>query len=137
MPAVDTVDTPEPVRSELDLEHAPLSEVRQWVRDVLCDLSEDDLDDCLLIANELAGNALDHAAAPRRLRVERSTGSGVVVRIEVDDATQDQPVPGVSRLGDNRGRGLVIVAKIATDWGVEAHSDGKTVWASLVCETHS
>lgn len=106
--------------------------VRHWAREVLGDLTEDDLEDVVLVLNELVSNALDHGVAPRRLRLHRSTNP-CSVRVEVADGSSDEPVVGTSRLHSDRGRGLIIVDGLAEDWGVEHQPSGKTVWAQISC----
>lgn len=117
---------------DLDARSEQLGAVRRWVGEVLADLGDDDLDDCVLVVNELVSNAFDHADGPRCARLRRSEGP-CVVRAEVDDASPGELVPGRSRLGDSRGRGLIIVERLSEDWGVDARVRGKTVWAEISC----
>ncbi|WP_447002160.1 ATP-binding protein [Saccharothrix isguenensis] len=116
----------------LDARSPQLGMVRRWVGQVLADVDENDLDDCVLVVNELVSNAFDHADAPRRVRLHRLEGP-CVVRVEVDDASPDRLVLGRSRLGGSRGRGLIIVERLSKDWGVVSHTEGKTVWAEMPC----
>lgn len=124
----------EPSSSVLDLDerYRPLALVRRWVGDVLSGLTEDDLDDCVLVVNELVSNAFDHGSGPRRVRLRRFP-ERCVVRVEVDDASPDQLVVGRSRVADERGRGLVIVDRLSKAWAVDLRVDGKTVWAEMAC----
>lgn len=110
----------------------PLSQVRGWAREVLSGLTDDGLGDCLLVVTELVANAYDHGEAPRRVRLRRSS-EPCSVRVEVDDAAHGEVVVGKSRLGDHRGRGMVLVAALSTAWSVEFHEWGKTVWAEVPC----
>jgi anti-sigma regulatory factor (Ser/Thr protein kinase) len=110
----------------------PLAAVRRWAAEELADLTEDEIDDCMLLVTELVSNAYDHGTGPRSVRLRRSPDRSHV-RIEVDDASPDDLTFGRSRLGPNRGRGLVIVDKLAKDWGVDVRPGGKTVWAELSC----
>jgi len=132
---VDTDDRraePEPLTLPLAEGVPSLGSVRRWAGDALADLGEDDLDDCMLVVTELVSNAYDHGSAPRRVRLLRPAGP-CSVRIEVDDASPEQPVMGRSRLGVNRGRGMIIVDRLSRRWGVDRCPDGKTVWAQLAC----
>jgi hypothetical protein len=53
-------------------------------------------------------------------------GSEVRMRIEVTDGRADMGVV------DGESRGLVVVAHLATDWGVSPSTvSGKVVWAEL------
>jgi anti-sigma regulatory factor (Ser/Thr protein kinase) len=125
-------DRPDALTRELTDQAPTLAAVRRWVADALADLADDARDDCLLVVNELVSNAYDHGSGPRGIRLRR-TARPCVVRFEVDDARPDRPVLGRSRLGVDRGRGLVIVHNLALDWGVSPRLDGKTVWAELAC----
>ncbi|WP_053734355.1 ATP-binding protein [Nocardia sp. NRRL S-836] len=106
---------------------------RRWTREMLPDVSGDELDDILLVVTELVSNAIDHGTSPFALRLSQSD-EPCWVRVEVDDAGADLPVVGVSRLHGDRGRGLVIIDQLAKDWGVIAGPAGKTVWAEIACE---
>ncbi|WP_440901716.1 ATP-binding protein, partial [Actinosynnema sp.] len=75
-------------------------------------------------------NAYRHGGSPRPVRLERH---GDRVRIEVDDASPHRlPVlspPGTSTT--KSGFGLVVVARLSEQWGVDQYNDHKTVWAEL------
>ncbi|MEU5693312.1 ATP-binding protein [Actinosynnema sp. NPDC020468] len=113
----------------MEVEGVALAMIRDWVRALLTDVAEDDVEDCLLVVTELVSNAFDHAEKPRCLRIAQGTD---LIRIEVDDSTHGLLVVGHSRLGEHRGRGLVMVGNLAAAWGVERHERGKTVWAHVV-----
>lgn len=119
----------------LDLhEHTPpLAAVRRWICEAFGNLSQDLLEDAQLTVTELVSNAYDHGLHPRQLRLWLIEAS-LCLRVEVDDASPDLPILGRSRIGDTRGRGLILVNKLADDWGVTSHSIGKTVWAELLCD---
>jgi anti-sigma regulatory factor (Ser/Thr protein kinase) len=106
--------------------------MRRRISEVFDGLDQDLVEDLQLAVTELVTNAYDHGRHPRQLRLWRVAASGCL-RIEVDDASLDRPTLGRSRLADTRGRGLVIVDKLAQNWGVISHSIGKTVWAELEC----
>lgn len=78
-----------------------------------------------LLSTELVNNAVVHAAASPTLRITPSSGT---VRVEVDDASTDAPVLEVPDVRSEHGRGLLLVASIADDWGFEVGNRGKTVW---------
>ncbi|MFD6437268.1 ATP-binding protein [Streptomyces venezuelae] len=86
------------------------------------------------IVAELAANAVTHGRVPGR-----DFELGLTLRIEVADARADvishvaRKSPGVE--GES-GRGLVIVAALATEWGVAGRKVGKTVWAELNAQGH-
>lgn len=106
-----------------------LAAVRAWACGLLRGLSEDVRLDVLLVCTELASNAYEHAEGPRTVRVHRHAD---VVRIEVDDHTPAElPHLGESRLGDSRGRGLLLIAQISRCWGTRDFAGGKTIWAEV------
>ena len=83
-------------------------------------------DDVALLITELVSNAVRHAGTDVSVSVALCpTG----VRVEVGD---DQPeVPGeIGPAGEmaEGGRGLEIVAKLASRWGVATRAPGKTIW---------
>jgi len=109
----------------------PLVQIRRWLRAKLVSFPDDLLGDILLVCTELVSNAYDHARGPRDVRVELEAG-GRVVRVEVDDGSpQALPAPGRSSAGPFRGRGLTLVERIASRWGVLNRGDHKTVWAEF------
>lgn len=87
-----------------------------------------------LIAAELAANAVRHGHVPGRDFHLRLTAAPDVLRIEVTD-TRTERVPPSSvheAPGDaESGRGLLLVAGLATRWGTDPRpaAPGKTVWA--------
>ncbi|MFB9904115.1 ATP-binding protein [Allokutzneria oryzae] len=126
-----------PGRFSLDLSgHAvpPLRALRQRVRAALAGESDACLHAAELLATELVSNAYDHGGPPRRFSLRRFTEQRLV-RIEVDDGdTVGVPHPGGSRLGGNRGRGLILIDRLARHWGVITRAHSKTVWAELSCD---
>ncbi|RDI34397.1 histidine kinase-like protein [Lentzea flaviverrucosa] len=125
--------TPRTCSVDLDDHVGNVAGVRHLTRDVLRHISNDDLEDVLLVVTELVSNAFDHGEAPRLMRLT-VTPRPYVVRCEVDDAAERLPVLGRSRSGGFRGRGMVLVDELATAWGVVPGNDFKTVWAELKCE---
>jgi anti-sigma regulatory factor (Ser/Thr protein kinase) len=125
---------PQPLLLELTGEPLPpLVQVRAWAATALADLDDEDLHAVQLAATELLANAYDHGRGPIRVRLARSRVPCTVC-VEVDDGSPEPPTLGRSRLGQDRGRGLIIVAKLATDWGTRRLPEGgKTVWALIPC----
>ncbi|MFF5187612.1 ATP-binding protein [Streptomyces sp. NPDC000345] len=111
--------------------------VRRRVGAVLADwkVSEDIVDDSLLVVSELLTNAIVHALPPAELRLSWAWGDGRgTLRVEVTDAGPAL-VPGQSRPGidpDEHGRGELIVQALAARHGRRVHSGGVTRWADLV-----
>jgi serine phosphatase RsbU (regulator of sigma subunit)/anti-sigma regulatory factor (Ser/Thr protein kinase) len=113
---------------------AQLSRVRAYVADELRALGRTALiDDAVLVASELASNALLHANGIAGVSVTRRD---TVVRIEVHDQTRVPPVMARQSLDAMTGRGLRLVASLSKEWGAEPTDGGKVVWAELT-ETHT
>jgi hypothetical protein len=96
------------------------------------DIGRDDLVECAeLGVSELVTNALLHAVPPLTVRVR---GTAEHPRVEVHDGSPELPM--MPSTGDAEeddllltfGRGLGIVARCSTAWGVDLEEDGKTVW---------
>ncbi len=109
---------------------------RQGVRDVA---AAHDVDGSAaeLLVSELVGNAVRHGGARGdndavvlRVAVERE-----VLRVELDDCSEDLPgAPADPGQGAESGRGLLLVAELATRWGAHALGGGKRVWFEIACE---
>lgn len=106
----------------------PLSEVRQWTGEVLSDLGDEEVTDAKLVASELVTNAYEHGRHPLHLRLRRARD---LIRIEVVDLSPRMPVVGRSSVRVTRGRGMVLVDQLCSQWGALRHAVGKTVWAVL------
>jgi anti-sigma regulatory factor (Ser/Thr protein kinase) len=92
-------------------------------------------DDVLLCVSELATNALLHGVPPHRcFRLDLALLADGVLRVEVHDSG-----PGEIRVPDaapesEHGRGLLLVAALADDWGVRERDPGKIVWCECALE---
>jgi anti-sigma regulatory factor (Ser/Thr protein kinase) len=84
----------------------------------------------LLVANELAANAVEHVGS--RVHVV-AVFSGRSVRIGVSDASPDAPRLQPPNPFTRRGRGLQLVDGLASRWSWSAGGGGKgkTVWAEV------
>jgi anti-sigma regulatory factor (Ser/Thr protein kinase) len=103
----------------------------EWGAAALCDVAE-------LLSSELVTNAVVHAHSAISLEAaydDRLAGDpgGGVLRIEVADrsASDFDLQPHEVTLGEEGGRGLAIVARLANHWGVEPSPSGKRVWFTL------
>ncbi|MEU9533543.1 ATP-binding protein [Streptomyces sp. NPDC048213] len=87
-------------------------------------------DDGASIVSELVANAVRHARRESiRVVVERVTER--TVRVAVTDFSRKPPVECRAGDGDEGGRGLLLVAALASDWGTDTRRWGKVVWADL------
>jgi anti-sigma regulatory factor (Ser/Thr protein kinase) len=119
-------------RIEFDAEPAQVGRVRAWVREQLAVVNEvpdDILADVVLIAGELAANAVRHATGPVRALV---TCADSAVWIGVEDAGgtawSDPAAPEVAPVGT----GLALVAACSRRRGQFHRRDGgRTVWAEI------
>ncbi|MGV9245281.1 SpoIIE family protein phosphatase [Streptomyces sp. NPDC003710] len=88
-------------------------------------------DEIELVADELISNVLMHTEGPATVTLRVITGHDRRFRVEVEDSSsalprrRDAGVLGVS------GRGLLLVDRLADDWGVESRGVGKVVWAEF------
>src|SRR3954465_7235674 len=88
------------------------------------------LEDAELVVTELVTNALLHGAPPVVLRIS-PVGSGV--RIEVEDTGREMPIRMRENTEAMTGRGLSLVSRVTSGWGVERNGEGgKVVWAEIV-----
>ncbi|WP_051164759.1 ATP-binding protein [Nocardia testacea] len=112
---------------EVDLEMAPAAQVRAEVHHLVGPCPGIEVCDAVQVSDELVSNACRHARSPRTCRL-MIDGRGRF-RVEVDDAS---PAPARVRDPDHTGgRGLLLVAQLATRWGTDYRDGGKTVWAEL------
>jgi anti-sigma regulatory factor (Ser/Thr protein kinase) len=89
-----------------------------------------------LITAELAANAVTHGRVPGRDFEIRLTADARTLRVEVSDTRAERllpPSPHEPPDDAESGRGLMLVAALADDWGATPRADapGKTVWATL------
>ncbi len=103
-------------------------------------------EEIVLVVGELSANAVRHGHVPGRdfhLLLHLSAPARTV-RIEVTDTRSERtppepealPAPGSENDG---GRGLLLVAALATRWGwhLRPGGPGKTVWAECVFTSHT
>ncbi|MFD5805975.1 SpoIIE family protein phosphatase [Streptomyces sp. NPDC049936] len=84
----------------------------------------------VLATSELVANSLQHGTPPMRLRLRRTDRRLI---IEVTDGDDHLPRRRRAEPGDESGRGIAIVATIATNWGSRrTPGGGKAVWCEFV-----
>ncbi|MEU6618088.1 ATP-binding protein [Streptomyces parvus] len=90
------------------------------------------IDDVRLCVSELATNALVHGTVSGHGFLVRLDAEDDVVRLEVHDSCCERPKTREATETDLSGRGLVLVAALADDWGVQDRTPlGKIVWSSF------
>jgi PAS domain-containing protein len=101
---------------------------RLLVRSALLSSRPELADDAELVVSELVTNAALYGEPPVTVRVR----VGSEVRVEVEDAGRHLPVMAHPEADATTGRGLSLVAAVATCWGIDQLPDhGKRVWAEL------
>jgi len=84
----------------------------------------------VLATSELVANSLQHGIPPMRLRLRRTDRRLI---IEVTDGDDHLPRRRRAEPGDESGRGIAIVATIASHWGSRrTPGGGKAVWCEFV-----
>ena len=117
------------VRARLPADPASAAKARRFLDETLRGWRCDHLVDvATLLASELVANAILHAGSaidvvaridPRRLR------------IEVYDDNPRLPVRKHYSTTSATGRGLLLVERLAEEWGSETMASGKRVWFEL------
>jgi anti-sigma regulatory factor (Ser/Thr protein kinase) len=104
----------------------PEREAVAGVREFVCRVAGVDLDHpAVLVASELATNAILHAETPYRVAIKTND----VIRIEVSD---ESPRPPAIAPSPDRGWGLQLVDKLSAAWGASAFNGyWKMVWAEI------
>jgi anti-sigma regulatory factor (Ser/Thr protein kinase) len=114
----------------LDAELTAAAAARRFVHGQLAGWAcAEHADVAVLLVSEVVTNALQHTPSGRiRLTVSRR---GRAVRCEVEDGSAEQPRLRTPQDGDEGGRGLLLVHRLATRWGSVVKGGGKTVWFEL------
>lgn len=94
---------------------------RNWRMSALADTAE-------LLSSELVTNAVIHGSGEVRMGVSRH---GDRLRVEVSDDDPSPVQPRARGDAEESGRGLYIVASLASAWGCDAAGAGKTIWFEL------
>jgi serine/threonine-protein kinase RsbW len=82
------------------------------------------LEDATLVASELATNVVHHARTDFTVEIERNTH--VVLTVSDGSAI----IPAFEDLTSSQ-RGLRIVDKVSSEWGIETTPNGKSIWAKF------
>ena len=84
--------------------------------------------DVVLVVSELTTNAVIHAQTPFVVKVDVAADR---VRVEVSDGNRQRPKVSDGALSAVGGRGLLIVDRLASAWGVVTTPAGKIVFAEF------
>ena len=110
---------------------APTSagEARRFVESVLTEAGQEGLVyTATMLVSELVANAVLHTRTPIEVVVGTS---GERVRLEVGDGSPQLPVRKHYSSMSGTGRGLLLVERMASDWGAERTPNGKVVWCEF------
>ncbi|WP_327140373.1 ATP-binding protein [Nocardia sp. NBC_01327] len=113
---------------EFDVDTTSGRLIRDAVRMLLAPDTGVVVEDAVLVVEEMVANAREHGGSPRRCRLRLQSGPNRL-RIEVDDSGADDP--RVRTPNSAGGRGMIVIDRLATAWGVIRHPEFKTVWAEL------
>jgi anti-sigma regulatory factor (Ser/Thr protein kinase) len=106
-----------------------IHEVRSFVRECCTDWGvEEGTDVAVLLASELATNAVRYATAP--VVVWLGHRSDRIV-LSVEDASHASATVREPSVTDEGGRGLLLVDALAARWGEREVATGKLVWAEI------
>ncbi|GGV50370.1 hypothetical protein GCM10010245_79270 [Streptomyces spectabilis] len=86
------------------------------------------IDDFVILASELATNALRHGEPPVTVLLRLCKG---VLHLEVSDASAAEPEIRESNPERCSGQGLLLVRALSDEWGWWRNDTGKTVWCQL------
>lgn len=101
--------------------------VRQFVRETF-EGSRVDVDDAVLVAGEMATNAVRHTPGPFVVLIHRSDTE---LAVGVRDTSPVEPSVMHADAEAEWGFGMQLVDRLADSWHMEAQADGKTTWARL------
>ena len=124
------VQLPQPVVVDLRRDSRAARTGRHATREALLgwDVPASVTDDATFVVAELVNNAITHTGRPRQLRLRR-LADRVVIEVSDADARSPRrlPVDG----GSEGGRGLAVLAALASSWGVRFTGSGKVVWCEI------
>jgi anti-sigma regulatory factor (Ser/Thr protein kinase) len=109
---------------------AAIRDLRHAVRRV-CSDTDPPADACetvVLLTSETVTNAIVHGGPPVHLTIRVSAAG---IRVDVTDSTTAPPVIVPAQPDATGGRGIQLIDALATRWGVERRTGGKTVWFEI------
>ena len=107
-----------------------VAHAREFVAESIGDLPRVFLFDVQLMTSELVNNAILHAASACTVSVEVRDD---LITVSVTDTGEGDPTVRAPDDSTFSGRGLMIVAALSRDWGIEpaTPAPGKTVWFTV------
>jgi anti-sigma regulatory factor (Ser/Thr protein kinase) len=108
---------------------ASAGQARRFVESVLAAADLDDLAyRATMLVSELVANAVLHTGTTIEVVV---CPEPTRVRIEVHDGSPQLPIRKHYSNMSGTGRGLLLVERMASEWGSDRTADGKFVWFEL------
>ncbi len=105
-----------------------IRDARAMVRTIMSDQAAEVRDIAVLLTDELVTNAVVHGGGRFELNAELGLRALRVVVSDLSPATPRVLTPSADR---EHGRGMAIVASLASAWGSDVGESGKEVWFSL------
>ena len=128
--AADGTRTEQEAALQLDNDTTSGRAARRFVREELGRWNAGQLlDEAELLTTELVNNAVVHTDSDVHLHMQLRRGR---LRVAITDSGGGLPERRSGHVEATNGRGLLLVAAMATDWGATAGPGGKTVWFELV-----
>ena len=109
-------------------DYGDIGEARRKLRTLLDDLRVAEGDDALLVLSELVTNAVQHGGGGCTVEISLAQGC---LHLDVYDTASAPPILANPEPNDLGGRGLRIVDAVAVEWGWQARTNGKRVWADI------
>lgn len=103
---------------------------RRLVRETLAEVgAEHVMDDAMLVMSELATNAVRYGAEP--IQAHATVENNNLILAVQDGRASDLPYPKVLTATEPNGRGMHLVAAMASRWGWDRSEHSKVVWAEI------
>jgi len=115
---------------DLPMDSTAAGIARQHVRDVASTTS--DVIDAELVASELVTNAWAHGRGTGAITMT-ITVAGDVMHLEVCSDSDGSPHQVASSDESPEGRGMLLIDKLASDWGHVRRGARLCVWADVQC----
>jgi anti-sigma regulatory factor (Ser/Thr protein kinase) len=105
-----------------------IRDARAMVRTIMSDQATEVRDIAVLLTDELVTNAVVHGGGRFELNAELGPRA---LRVVVSDLSPAAPRVLTPSADQEHGRGMAIVASLASAWGSDVGESGKGVWFSL------